>query len=131
MATAPAQTAIEGLTILLVEDESLLSMMAEDILMDAGCAVVLAMRLREALELARTSAIDLAVLDVNLGGGETSYPVAQALMERGIPFLFASGYDLNGLDPAFQGIPRIQKPYSAERLLHCVAATMEQDRGGR
>jgi CheY-like chemotaxis protein len=113
---------VEGRTVLLVEDESLVSMLAEDVLENAGCEVLLAMRLGEALELANTANFDFAILDVNLGGGETSYPVAQLLEEREIPFFFASGYSAAGLDQRFQHCCRIQKPYTPEGLLRAASA---------
>lgn len=107
---------LQGLTVLLVEDESMVSMLAEDVFLDAGCVVLLAMRLREALEIARTEKLDFAVLDVNLGGGDTSYPIAELLEERNIPYMFATGYDANGMDPRFSSRPRIQKPYAPDKL---------------
>lgn len=108
---------LAGRRILLVEDESLVSMLAEDVLTGAGAFVLLAMRLGEALELARSEAIDVAVLDVNLGAGDTSYPVAAVLAARSIPFLFATGYGANGIDPAFSDRNVVQKPYKASELV--------------
>lgn len=113
---------LDGLTALLVEDESMVSMLVEDILTDAGCTVVLAMRLAESLDRARSEAVDFAVLDVNLGGGDTSYPVADVLLGRGIPFLFATGYDANGLNQLYPGTPRLQKPYRAVSLIETASA---------
>lgn len=117
-----ARNRLDNLTVLLVEDESMVSMLAEDVLLDAGCNVLLAMRLKEALELAGTAALHFAVLDVNLGGGDTSYPVADLLIERGIPFMFATGYDAAGLDRRFLERPRVQKPYTSEGLLRVAYA---------
>jgi CheY-like chemotaxis protein len=108
---------LQGRTALLVEDESLVSMMTEDVLDQAGCEVLLAMRLSEALELAQTAQFDFAILDVNLGGGQTSYPIAEMLLAKRIPFFFATGYDEAGMDPLFKQHPRIQKPYSPDCLL--------------
>lgn len=125
---ADRTTAGTGQSVLLVEDESLVSMMAEDILIDAGFEVVLAMRLAEAVELAATAPVDLAILDVNLGGGETSFPVAEILQKRGVPFLFASGYDFNGIQSAFRSCPRIEKPYTPEKLLTAAAAILAPGR---
>ena len=90
-----------GCRVLLVEDESLVAMVAEDTLLDLGCEVVLAMRLDAALSLAREADVQLGVLDVNLGEGR-SYPVADILRARGIPFLFATGYSVAGLDPPYR-----------------------------
>jgi CheY-like chemotaxis protein len=122
---------VEGRTVLLVEDESLVSMLAEDVLENAGCEVLLAMRLGEALELANTADLDFAILDVNLGGGDTSYPVAQLLEEKEIPFFFASGYSAAGVDQRFQHCCRIQKPYTADSLLRAAAALCAVPRPSR
>lgn len=108
---------LRGSTVLLVEDESMISMLAEDVLASAGCEVVLAMRQSEALKLAETHVLDFAVLDVNLGGGETSYPVADILIAREIPFLFATGYTSEGIEPRFRDHQRVQKPYSPGQLI--------------
>jgi CheY-like chemotaxis protein len=114
---------LNGRTVLLVEDESMVSMLAEDVFLDAGCVVLLAMRLGEALELARSEKIDFAVLDVNLGGGETSYPVAELLEERNVPYMFATGYAGDGIDPRFSARPQVQKPYAPDQLV-CKAAEL-------
>lgn len=113
-------SSFEGCRVLLVEDESLVAMLAEDMLLDLGCEVVVAMRLDKALALARAERFDLAVLDVNLGDAR-SYPVADLLFERCTPFLFATGYGKRGLEAPYQGVPVLQKPYHAaplEHLLH-------------
>lgn len=118
---------IDGSRVLLVEDESLVSMLAEDILVDAGCTVLLAGRLREALELATTEQMDLAVLDVNLGGGDTSFPVADILLGRDIPFVFATGYAAQGLEPRYATNALIQKPYSPHSLVAALAAAIGKE----
>ncbi len=105
--------------VLLVEDESLVAMAVEDTLTAIGCEVRLAMRLDAALRLAKTAAVDVAVLDVNLGQ-ERSYPVADALSHRNIPFLFVSGYGRRGLDAAYQDRPTLQKPYRADELARSI-----------
>lgn len=106
---------LEGCRVLLVEDESLVAMLAEDMLFDLGCEVTTAMRLEQALSHARAGHFDLAVLDVNLGG-TFSYPVADLLFERCIPFSFATGYDLDGLAPAYRAVPVMQKPYQQDQV---------------
>lgn len=115
---------MSGLTILLVEDESLVAMLVEDVLLECGCNVVLAMRLEKALEAAQSGSFDCAILDVNLG--ETrSYPVADVLMERGIPFIFVTGYGLGGIDPAYRDAPMTQKPYVGPQLCAMIADLTE------
>ena len=111
------RASLSGRTVLLVEDESLVWVVGEDILLDAGACVLIAMRLGEACALAASRPVDVAVLDVNLGGGDTSFPVADILLGRNIPFLFATGYDAQALDPRFAGVPKLRKPYAPGDLV--------------
>jgi DNA-binding response OmpR family regulator len=79
------QPSLEGLKVLVVEDEMMVSMLIEDMLTDLGCKVVgPASRLDEAMELARDAELDCAVLDVNLGG-QPIFPLADLLREKGAP----------------------------------------------
>jgi CheY-like chemotaxis protein len=114
---------LNGLRVLVVEDEMLVAMLLEDMLGDFGCSVVgPAATLREALPLAQTADLDAAVLDVNLGG-DPIFPVADALKARGVPFVFASGYGENGLAEAHRGAPVLQKPFrqaDLERALNAL-----------
>jgi len=110
-------TKLSGRRVLLVEDESLVAMLAEDMLTDLGCEVVVAMRLDKALDLARAGTFDAAVLDVNLGDAR-SYPVADVMFEREIPFLFATGYGVKGLEPTYRDVPVLQKPYQQRPMEH-------------
>lgn len=116
------ETVLAGLAVLLVEDDFMVSMLAEDILREAGASVLLAMQPDPAMAIAANAAIDVAVLDVNLGEGRTSYPVAETLRARQIPFLFLTGYDENGLDRRFESQLKLQKPYAAEVLVEAVRA---------
>ena len=110
-------TLLVGRRVLLVEDESLVAMLAEDMLLDLGCEVAVAMRLDKALGLARSESFDVAVLDVNLGDAR-SYPIADLLRESGTPFLFATGYGQTGLEGSYRNVPVLQKPYQADPLEH-------------
>lgn len=111
---------LTGRRILLVEDESLVAMLGEDMLIDLGCDVTVAMRIDQALALARTDPFDLAVLDVNLGDAQ-SYPVADLLFARCVPFLFATGYGQHGLDEAYRAVPVLQKPYQQAPMAHLLS----------
>lgn len=105
---------LQGLRVLVVEDESLIGMLAEDFLEQLGCRMVgLISSLGKALEAARSAEVDFALLDVDIGG-EPVYPVAVALEARGIPFVFMSGY--GGLDNAWRSRPIVQKPFELEQL---------------
>src|SRR4028119_988486 len=87
---------------LVVEDEIMVAMYVDDLLTELGYEVVgLATGLDQALPLAREGEFDFAVLDINLAG-RVSFPVADVLRERGIPFLFASGYSSKGLNDEYR-----------------------------
>ncbi|WP_374571393.1 response regulator [Phenylobacterium sp.] len=101
----------DGLRVLVVEDEMMVSMLIEDMLSDLGCLVVgPASRIEDALALMESAAIDCAVLDVNLGG-QPIFPLADILRERGAPFAFATGYGDAGLRETDRGTPVLQKPF--------------------
>ncbi len=102
--------------VLLVEDEIMVSMMLEDRLEQAGYRVLTAANVKAALNLVRHRPIDVAVLDVNLER-EPSFPVAEALRQRGIGFTFASGYGIDGVLPEYRGENMLQKPYDTRVLL--------------
>jgi CheY-like chemotaxis protein len=102
---------LDGLRVLVVEDEMMVSMLIEDMLGELGCLVVgPASRLDEAMALAKEADIDCAVLDVNLGG-QPIFPLADLLRERGAPFAFATGYGDAGLRDVDRGSPVLQKPF--------------------
>ena len=94
----------------------MVAMLIEDMLTDLGFEVVgPAMRLQEALRLAGDERIDAAVLDVNLGL-EKSFPVAEVLRSRSIPFVFATGYGRLGVSDAYPDAIVLPKPFEAHRL---------------
>jgi CheY-like chemotaxis protein len=104
------------LRILIVEDEMLVAMNIEDMLLDLGHEVAgLAGRLEPALALAQEGVFDIAMLDVNLAG-DLSFPVADILEARGIPYLFATGYGRKGVRDEYGAVPVLQKPFRARDL---------------
>lgn len=110
-------SALAGLRVLLVEDELLVAMLVEDMLADEGCVVVGPFsRLADALAAARTEALDLAVLDVNIAG-ERAFPVADALAARCIPFLFVSGYGQAAIPADRPGWRACPKPFRSSELV--------------
>ena len=112
--------------ILVVEDEPIVALSLQDMLDDLGFEVVgPAFRVSAALDLAQGTAIDAAILDVNMAG-ETSYGVAAALRARGIPFLFATGYGRQGLEPGHEDILVLQKPYREAQVAAALAALLGQ-----
>jgi|SRR5688572_18910466 CheY-like chemotaxis protein len=113
------------LSVLLVEDEYLIALDAEQILKELGVAKVeIASTLPRAEERAAKGGIDIAVLDVNLNG-QFSFPFANTLRERGVPVVFASGYELRDRAPAaFEGGVCVTKPYTTERLREALSAAL-------
>lgn len=101
--------------VLLVEDEPLIAMMLEDFLevLDrtvAGSADSVA----TAMPLIEAGGIDCAILDVNLRGGEKSWPIADALAERGIPFVLATGGGDDSVVEPHRDRPRLHKPFTMD-----------------
>ena len=122
---------LKGKRILVVEDEALIAVMVEDMLAELGSEVVgPAATIEQALVLARSGALDGAVLDVNVRG-ERIDPVADALAARGVPMLFATGYGEVRLASGATATV-IDKPYTQEKLARGLAAAMGHDnpRGG-
>ena len=102
--------------VLVVEDEMLIGMLLEDMLTDMGHEVAaLVPRLKDALAAVERESFDLAVLDVHLHG-ESAFPVADALIAKGIPFIFATGYGERGLPDSYRGRPVLQKPFARDDL---------------
>jgi CheY-like chemotaxis protein len=112
--------------IFVVEDEALVAMLLEDMLTDLGFEVVgPALSLQRALELLEVEPMDAAILDVNLGSCR-SYPIARAVAARGIPFIFASGYDSPG--PEWDGPAKIlRKPFDQHALRVALADLLGPD----
>jgi CheY-like chemotaxis protein len=118
---------VRSLRILVVEDEMLVAMVAEAMLTGLGHTVVgPAMRLEEALDLARSAELDVAMLDVNLGR-DKSFPAADVLRERGIPFYFATGYGLDGIIPEYRDRIVLQKPFQMSDLEGALARLIPAD----
>lgn len=96
--------------ILIVDDEPLIAAMMEDWLSELGHDVVgPAHNLAQALELAERD-LDAAIVDVALGK-DSSYPLADALMARGLPFALATGYGRDGLEPRYREQAALMKPF--------------------
>jgi DNA-binding response OmpR family regulator len=111
--------------ILAVEDEYYLAMSLEGDLTAAGVHVLGPVpSIEQALSLiASEPDIDAAVLDLNLGG-EMSFPVADALAARAIPFVITTGYVDGDLDKRYPHITRCEKPVDTKQLLAALEATL-------
>lgn len=109
--------------VLLVEDEPLIAMMLEDFLDALGYACAGAVDgVAPALKLIEAGGVDCAILDVNLRGGEKSWPVATALAERNIPFVFATGGSDDTIAEAFRSRPLLAKPFTIDGVEKALAA---------
>lgn len=116
---------LAGRRILVVEDEMLVALLLHDMLIDFGCLIVgPAASVDEALAIIETQPLDAAILDVNLSG-QMSYPVADALIIRNVPFVLSTGYASNRLQEGYRTLPALQKPYHASELCDVLAAVLE------
>ncbi len=118
-------TGLEGRRVLIVEDEPLVAMLLETMLEDMGCAPVGPIgTVDEAVQvIASDSALDVALLDVNVAG-RVVFPVAAALAERDIPFVFSTGYGEGGLPDDWRGRPTIQKPFTEATVREALQTTL-------
>ena len=100
----------------------LIAMDAEMMLADAGMDnVVTASSSTDALNRLKTFTPSIAILDINLGR-DTSVPVAEELLRRGIPFVFATGYDDRSVVPdELLSIPVVRKPYDSNALMKALS----------
>lgn len=118
---AGQQTVRRARRALVVEDEVIVGMLVEDMLLELGYEVAaLSTHLDQAVELARDIDVDFAVLDLNLNG-RLSYPVADVLRQRALPFIFATGYGAKILVPPYADTPTLQKPFHLNDLRRILA----------
>lgn len=114
-----------GQRVFIVEDEALVSMMVEAMVEELGAVVIGSKaRLAEALDFvaARHHEIDVALLDLNLGGTQ-SYDVARALREHGIPIVFSTGYTDGAIEPEWRDRPMLGKPFQLSDLAQTLTST--------
>lgn len=113
---------LSNLRVFVVEDEALVLLTVEDMLTDLGCEVVVAVQhVEEAMRLALDAEVDVALLDVNVGGTRID-PVAHIFATRGIPVVFVTGYEAASLPPSPPGARdpaiRVAKPFQSAELAH-------------
>jgi CheY-like chemotaxis protein len=118
---------LSGRRILVIEDEMMVAMLLKDFLADLGCTVLgPAARVEQALAMIEAAgALDAAVLDINLNG-QKSYPVADALAARGVPFVFATGYSRDSMLNGHREFPLLQKPYRLSKMADALAKLLTQ-----
>lgn len=109
--TGPAR-----LRVLVIEDEVLIGMLFEEMLADLGCELVAVIDdLDRAVQAVQAASFDVVLLDINLDGAR-SFPVADALRARGLPFAFVTGYGSHAGGADYADVPVVQKPFSREEL---------------
>ena len=114
------QQTLDGLRVLLIEDEVVIAMTAEDMLEEIGCTVsAQAATFSEAMACAAAGDFDLALLDINLNG-VMSLPIAQRLREDGKPFIFTTGYGNVGIESEFGDVAVVTKPYTIRTLTNAI-----------
>ncbi|RWA67196.1 response regulator [Mesorhizobium sp. M1C.F.Ca.ET.193.01.1.1] len=113
---------LDGLRILVLEDEFLIAMDVEQLCRDQGAADVTIVRdLAEIDQRDGLSWFDAAIVDLMLGGAST-LDFAGRLRSAGVPFVFASGYsDAEEIESSFPEVRLVAKPYSGEDLIGAVA----------
>jgi DNA-binding response OmpR family regulator len=113
---------LNGLRVLVLEDEFLIAMDVEQICRDAGAPDVIIARTMQEADEADPSGFDAAILDLMIGGTSTS-SFAATLEKRGVPFVFASGYgELADVHARFPGVTVVAKPYSGDDLVAALAS---------
>ncbi len=121
----PTGAGLAGRRVLVVEDESMVTMLLQDFLEEMGCELAgVASRLKEAMEKIDSATFDVAILDVNLNGQQT-LPVAQALLARGRAMVFATGYAATTMPPEFRAVPILQKPFQQQDLERALRAALQ------
>ena len=107
---------LSGRRVLVVEDEMMVGMMTEDMVAQLGCeSVIGAASVDQALTPIDAEVFDVALLDMNLSGNK-SFPVADALAARGVPFVFSTGYSGQDMRDGYRDRPMLKKPFHLEEL---------------
>jgi CheY-like chemotaxis protein len=119
---------LKDLRVLVVEDEALVALQLEDMLTELGCAIVgPASRVGQALKLLDGEPVQVAVLDLNIAG-EMVYPVADALKNRGLPYIFVTGFATSDLTDPHRDQPVLEKPFARRQLLRAILDTLQRER---
>ncbi|WP_419730585.1 response regulator [Lichenicola sp.] len=114
--------------VLVVEDDYLIGDALSEMLQSVGAEVVGPIGwAAEALATVEEAdfTVDIALLDVDLHG-ERSYRIADALMARGVPFVFTTGYHGDVVEAQYRGYPRCEKPLSGRILIETLATMLEK-----
>lgn len=112
-----ANELLAGRRVLVVEDETLVLIMIEDMLTDLGCqSVTAAATVNKGLALIDAQVFDAAILDMNLNGN-SSHSLAEALVARGVPFVYCTGNNGHTFGDVGHNRPMLKKPFKYEELV--------------
>lgn len=126
MASAADTGALAHRLVLIVEDEYFLADDMAQVLRKLGAQVVgPAPSTDQALALLADGSVDAAILDINLKG-QMVFPVADALREQGVPFVFATGYDAAAVPELYKDVPRWEKPFKPEDLARALPGIVQK-----
>jgi CheY-like chemotaxis protein len=126
MTSSAASGPLAHRRVLVVEDEYFIADDMARALSSLGGEVVGPVpTLDKALALVAAERVDAAVLDINLKG-QTVFPVADALRERGVPFVFATGYDQSAVPVEYEDVPRWEKPFNPQDLAKMLPSIVHQ-----
>lgn len=118
-------SALQGLRILIVENDEMSASLLEMQLTQSGAVVIgPAASVAEALRLLEEAAPQIVLLDYRLAHHETSDPVAEALTARGIPFVVSTGMARFQLPGAFRAGGVLTKPYLTSELNEALSAAL-------
>jgi DNA-binding response OmpR family regulator len=113
-------------TILILEDEAFIALDLQLAIEDQGLTAAVAATVEQALAIVRERRLLGAILDVNLGGGFTCWPVAHALTDAGVPFVLHTG-DLNREGERLRHfeVPIVSKPAISEDVVDRLLSLIE------
>lgn len=116
---------LKGRRILIVEDEVLIGIMASEMLEEMGATVLgPALNVADGIALAESETLDLALIDINLGGTRSD-AVVEVLQRRAVPVLYTTGYSKSAAPP--NGSMVLEKPYSAEALASALISILDKN----
>ncbi|MDR7039454.1 DNA-binding response OmpR family regulator [Methylobacterium sp. BE186] len=129
MAASSGSPVLKDCRILVVEDRYILANDIAQALGAEGAEVVGPVpNLAHGLALSRSRPLDAAILDIDLRGEEDIFGLAEELMRKAVPIVFATGVDRAIVPSAFEGVPRLDKPVELAELVSTVAALVANAR---
>jgi DNA-binding NarL/FixJ family response regulator len=121
-----ARAALKGCRVIVVEDNALLGLELERLLVELDCSIVgSAQRLEAATRLCADVPFDVALLDINLGGNDTTLALAESLQGRGQAFVLTTGYGTRGVPQSLRAAQLLEKPYRKRDLENALRRALQ------